>query len=140
MVDWERGLFDKESIEQSWVDDPGILQMWRAAFYKALKWVQQLEKAGVVSDYLILSRIIQGEDVSRHPNSPINFYSFGPFLIMKSVEYGGAVSMSVRLEEEDVMTNIFYDYYSFLKLYRTGFPAIVDYSQRVLASHHSYMG
>ena len=62
---------------------------------------------------------------------------------MKSVDFGGAVAMSVRLgdEGEGIMTDLFYNFYSsFLKLYRAGFPASVDYSDRVLAAHHSYMG
>ena len=54
-VDWVRGLFDKDSIEQYWVDEPAMLRMWKVAFFKALKWVQELEKAGIVSDYLLLS-------------------------------------------------------------------------------------
>ena len=116
--------------------------MWKVAFFKALKWVQELEKAGIVSDYLLLSRIVQGEDVRQHPRtSPINNFSLGPFLVMKSVDFGGAVAISgVRLSDEGMMTDLFYDFYSFLKLYRAGFPASVDYSNRVLAAHHSYMG
>ena len=143
LTDWVRGLFDKDSIEQYWVDEPAMLRMWKVAFFKALKWVQELEKAGIVSDYLLLSRIVQGEDVRKHPNSPINNFSLGPFLVMKSVDFGGAVAMSVRLgdEGEGIMTDLFYNFYSsFLKLYRAGFPASVDYSNRVLAAHHSYMG
>ena len=141
-VDWVRCLFDKDSIEQYWVDEPAMLRMWKVAFFKALKWVQELEKAGIVSDYLLLSRIVQGEDVRKHPNSPINDFSLGPFLVMKSVDFGGAVAMSVRLgdEGEGIMTDLFYDFYSFLKLYRAGFPASVDYSDRVLAARHSQIG
>ena len=101
VVDWVRGLFDKDSIEQYWVDEPAMLRMWKVAFFKVLKWVQELEKAGMVSDYLLLSRIIQGEDVRKHPNSPINNFSLGPSLVMKSVDFGGAVAMSVRLGDEE---------------------------------------
>jgi len=139
-VNWVSGQFDKDTIQQYWVNEQTMFRMWKVALFKALKWVQELEKAGLVSDYLLLSRIIQGEDVLKHPNSPINNFSFGPFLIMKSVEFGGALAMSVRLKNEENMTDLFYDYYSFLKLYRAGFPAAVDHSNRISAAHHNLHG
>jgi len=139
-VNWVSGQFDKDTIKQYWEGKPAMFRMWKVALFKALKLIQDLEKAGLVSDYLLLSRIIQGEDVLKHPNSPINNFSFGPFLIMKSVEFGGALAMSVRLKNEENMTDLFYDYYSFLKLYRAGFPAAVDHSNRISAAHHNLHG
>ena len=139
-VNWVSGQFDKDTIKQYWAGKPAMFRMWKVALFKALKLIQDLEKAGLVSDYLLLSRIIQGEDVLKHPNSPINNFSFGPFLIMKSVEFGGALAMSVRLKYEEDMTDLFYDYYSFLKLYRAGFPAAVDHSNRISAAHHNLHG
>jgi len=136
-IDWERGLFDKDSIKQYWIDDPAMLRIWKVALFKGLDWVREFEKAGLISDFLLLSRIVVGEDSMKHPNSPINCFSFGPFLVMQSVECGGAVALSVRLEEDDVVTDLFYNYYELLILYRKGYRELKEWSDMLLATHAS---
>jgi hypothetical protein len=59
---------------------------------------------------------------------------------MKAVEYGGAVSMSVKLRTEEDLTNFFHDYYDYFHVFSTGFPSLGRYTERVTAEHHSYMG
>ena len=136
-IDWERGLFDRDTIKQYWIDDPAMLRIWKVALFKALDWVREFEKAGLVSDFLLLSRIVVGEYMMKHPNSPINCFSLGPFLLMQSVESGGAVALSVRLEEDDVVTDLFYNYYELLILYRKGYRELKEWSDRLLATHAS---
>ena len=120
-IDWDNNSSERESIEQYWVDEPAMLRIWKVALFKALEWVYKLEREGCISDYLLLSRIIQGEEIMRRPNSPINSFSLGPFLIMQSVESGGAVALSVKMDKEGYMTDLFYNYYEFVKLCRKGF-------------------
>ena len=131
-IDLERGLFDfdKDTIKQYWIDDPSMLQMWKVALFKTLKWVREFEKAGLVSDYLLLSRIILAVE-SRQKHC----FSLGPFLVMMSVESGGAVALSVRLEEDDAVIDLFYNYYSFLILYRKGYRKLKEWGERTLATH-----
>jgi len=73
-------------------------------------------------------------------HSPITNFSFGPFLLMKSVEYGGAVSLSVKLRTMGDFVGFFKDCYEFLHLFSKAFPALAEYHDSVLAQHYSYMG
>lgn len=135
MVDGDDNLSVRDSIKQYWVDDPSMIQIWKVALFKALKWVYELEIEGRLSDYLLISRIIQGEEIIKLPNSPINNFSLAAFLIMKSVDCAGAVSMSVRLESKEGLTDLFCDYYEFLRLYEKGFRELKELSERMLATH-----
>ena len=133
-IDWDNYSLEKATIEQYWVDEPAMLRIWKVALFKALEWVHELEREGCISDYLLLSRIIQGEEIMRRPNSPISSLSLGPFLIMQSVESGGAVALSVKMNNEGRMTDLFYNYYEFVKLCRKGFRKEFEMSPWALPS------
>eukprot|EP00579_Thalassiosira_antarctica_P025568 CAMPEP_0202023022 /NCGR_PEP_ID=MMETSP0905-20130828/50904_1 /ASSEMBLY_ACC=CAM_ASM_000554 /TAXON_ID=420261 /ORGANISM="Thalassiosira antarctica, Strain CCMP982" /LENGTH=785 /DNA_ID=CAMNT_0048585307 /DNA_START=386 /DNA_END=2743 /DNA_ORIENTATION=- len=137
---WKNDSIKKDSIKQYWIDEnPTMFRMWKVAILKLLKWVHDVEKEGCIFEYLLVSRVMLGEMIDLQ-HSPISNFSFGPFLVMKAMEYGGAVSLSVRLRNEDDFTDLFCDYYNFLNLYSTGFPALIERRDRLLAAHHSYSG
>ena len=53
------------------------------------------------------------------------------------MEFGGAVALSVRLEEDDAVTDLFYNYYEFLRLYQKGYQELKEWNDRLLATHAS---
>ena len=137
---WANDSIERDSIKQTLIEDKRLFLMWKAAILKLLNWVHKLEKAHAISDFLVVYRLILGEYIRDCMHSPISVFSFSPFLIKKSVEFGGAISMSVRLNDEDDLTDFFHEYYEFLKLFRTGFQALHEYSDRIVAAHHVRMG
>jgi hypothetical protein len=137
---WGSDKVDRESIKQYWIDEPDLLQMWRLAIFKLLKWVHEVEEGGHIFEYLLRSKDIYAGMTMHRQQFPINNFSFGPFLVMKAVEYGGAVSLSVKLRTQDDFTTFFSDYYDYLHVYSGGFPTLIRYMERVLAKHHSIMG
>jgi hypothetical protein len=122
-------IAEKESIKQYWLDYPEMWGMWRLAILNLLKWVHKVEIEGYTFEYLLCSNILS-EIVDTHT---ISNFSFGPFLVMKSVEYGGAVSLSVKLRTQDDFTTFFSDYYDFLHITSKGFRAIVRFNEEIIA-------
>ena len=55
----------RDSIEQYWIDEPDMIRLWKVALFKALEWVYKLQIEGRISDYLLVSRSIQGEMITR---------------------------------------------------------------------------
>lgn len=129
-----------ESIKQYWISNPAMFNMWRLAIMKSLKWVHDLELGGHVFEYLLRSRRIFGEMTVDRQAYPINNFSFGPFLVMKAVEYGGSVSLSVKMICHDDYSSFFYDFYDFLHVFCKCYPALVHFMNTTLAEHHSYIG
>lgn len=66
----------------------------------------------------------------------LSFGQVWPRMGDESVEYGGAVSMSVKLRTDEDLTYFFHDYYDYLNLFSTGFPVLVE---TLTAQHHSFM-
>ena len=137
---WGHDPIEKKIIQQYWKNEPAMLHMWRSAILKLLEWVRKLEMGRFTFEYLLRSRLIFGNMAIDRTPSPTNNFSFGPFLVMKAFEYGGAVSMSAKVKTRSDLTHLFLDYYNFLRIFDQGFPLLVRYRDTMLADHFSYVG
>ena len=137
---WDHGPVEKTRIKQYWKNEPAMLFMWRSSILKLLKWVHDLEKGGYAFEFLLRNRRIFGKMAVEREAYPNNNFSFGSFLVMKAFEYGGAVSLSVKLKTRSDLTHLFVDYYDFLHVFSKGYPALISFRDTMAARHYSHRG
>jgi hypothetical protein len=130
-----RDWWSKEKLEKYWQDeDPIVFQMWKQAIVKLLEWVRNLEEEDRIYDFLLVNKIVlyQGREYSQ---SPISDTSFVRFLVVRSLECGGAVSLSVRLRNKEDFTELFGNYFEMIDFYTAAFPVLWDHAEQFRAQH-----
>lgn len=141
LLSWNRiGSVTKESIEHYWNNETPVFQMWNDTLFTLLQWVREVEKSGYEFEVLHVSRTLLADLTDGVGSSPLNYLSFGPFLVMKVIESGGTVSLSVKLKTQQDFTEFFLEYYDFVRLFGAGFSALDRFHDSVLAEHHALMG
>jgi hypothetical protein len=131
----------QEDVEEYWRNEnPRVFRMWKSALFETFKWLRESEKYDLLQ-YILLNQFTM---VNNLPTSggkvPISCYSFGAFLVKRSMEHGGAIAFTKHLINQRDFAKLIADFYTMTRLYSKEFPKMLDWQDTMVAQDRMAFG